>query len=228
MSKILTSTFRPFFKKSEHFHPPTTEHQARHHAYYDPNAHGTDGPIHIIYPPEQGAAQQYWHATLNNLGVETNHNPASGEIVGCWTALAGVDPASQTRCYSASAYYAPAAHRENLVLLAEATVREIVLEEGGEGKGWAAKGVRFVHEGKEHIVRVAGEVILSAGTVQSPQLLELSGIGNPEILRAAGIDVKVENANVGENLQEHMRKIQNLTYSCIPKQYSQLTTCMTN
>jgi choline dehydrogenase-like flavoprotein len=53
---------------------------------------------------------------------------------------------------------------------------------------------------------VKSEVILSAGSVQSPQLLELSGIGNPEILKAAGIDVKVENPNVGENLQEHMCK----------------------
>ena len=142
--------------------------------------------------------------------METSHNHASGENVGCWTALAGVDPASQTRCYSASAYYAPTAKRKNLVLLDKATVRDIVLEK--EGNSWAAKGVRFVHGGNEHIVRVAGEVILSAGTVQSPQLLELSGIGNPEILKAAGIDVKVENPNVGENLREHMCKTLDLNF----------------
>ena len=96
----------------------------------------------------------------------------------------------------------PAAKRENLVLLAEATAREVLLED--EGTGWAAKGVRFVCEGREYTVQVDGEVILSAGSVQSPQLLELSGIGNRDILQAAGIDVKVENPNVGENLQDHM------------------------
>jgi choline dehydrogenase-like flavoprotein len=138
--------------------------------------------------------------------VETNRNHASGENVGCWTSLAGVDPSSQKRCYSAPAYYVPAAKRENLVLLAEATAREILLEE--DGNDWAAKGVRFAHEGREYTARVEGEVILSAGSVQSPQLLELSGIGNPQILKAAGIDVKVENPNVGENLQEHMCKTQ--------------------
>ena len=102
------------------------------------------------------------------------------------------------------AYYTPAAHRDNLVLLAEATAREILLEKNGDD--WVAKGVRFAHSGREYTVRVEGELILSAGSVQSPQLLELSGIGNPEILKAAGIDVKVDNPNVGENLQDHMCK----------------------
>lgn len=71
---------------------------------------------------------------------------------------------------------------------------------------WVAKGVRFIHEGEEHVIRTEGEVIICAGSVQSPQLLELSGIGNPEVLKAAGIDAKVDNPAVGENLQEHMSK----------------------
>ena len=201
----LTGNSSPFFKKSERFHVPTKDYQAEHQAYYDPEDHGTNGPLHTIYTPEYGASHQYWHATLNKLGVETSRNHASGENVGSWTSLAGVDPSSQKRCYSAPAYYVPAAKRNNLILLAEATVREIVLEKD-DGKGWVARGVRFAHGGREYTVRVEGEIILSAGSVQSPQLLELSGIGNREILEAAGIDVKVENPNVGENLQDHMCK----------------------
>ena len=54
------------------------------------------------------------------------------------------------------------------------------------------------------MIRLDGEVILCAGSVQSPQLLELSGIGSPKVLEAAGIEVKIENPAVGENLQEHM------------------------
>ena len=96
------------------------------------------------------------------------------------------------------------------MLLTEATVREVVLEKDGGGE-WAAKAVRFAHEGKDHTVRVEGEVILSAGSVQSPQMLELSGVGSQDILKAAGIDVKVANPNVGENLQEHMGRC---LYSC--------------
>ena len=99
----------------------------------------------------------------------------------------------------------PVAKRDNLVLLTEATVREILLEK--ENSDWVAKGVRFECQRREYTIQVSGEIVLSAGSVQSSQLLELSGIGNPEILKAAGIDVKVENPNVGENLQEHMCKI---------------------
>lgn len=77
-----------------------------------------------------------------------------------------------------------------------------------EGDDWVAKGVRFAHGhgNQEHVVMTGGEVIVCGGSVQSPQLLELSGIGNPEILKAAGIECKVASPFVGENLQEHMSK----------------------
>lgn len=81
-------------------------------------------------------------------------------------------------------------------------MREVVLEqEDGE---WTAKGARFVHGDEDYLVRTEGEVIVCAGSVQSPQLLELSGIGSSRVLQAAGIDVKVDNPNVGENLQDHL------------------------
>jgi len=75
-----------------------------------------------------------------------------------------------------------------------------------EDSSWRATGVRFEHGGKAFSVAASKEVILSAGSVQSPQMLELSGIGNPEILNEAGVNVKVANPNVGENLQEHMSR----------------------
>lgn len=81
-------------------------------------------------------------------------------------------------------------------------MQEILIEK--EADEWITKGARFIHGGVEFTASATKEVILSAGSVQSPQLLELSGIGNPEILEAAGIEVKVANKNVGENLQEHI------------------------
>ena len=157
-----------------------------------------------MYSAEYGTSHQYWHATLHKLGVQTNYSHFSGSNVGVWTSLTGVTPGLRERSYSATAYYKPNCRRSNLVLLTEAFVREVILIDGPDG--WAAKGVRFIHGGKEYIVKMEGEIVLCAGTVQSPQLLELSGIGNPKILMAAGIEVKVENNNVGENLQEHMSK----------------------
>ena len=92
--------------------------------------------------------------------------------------------------------------RENLVLLTEAIAQEVVMDK--EGQDWVAKGVRFTHGGEDHVIMLDGEVIICGGSVSSPQLLELSGIGNPKILEAAGIECKIDNPNVGENFQEHM------------------------
>ena len=201
----------PYFKKSETFQVPGPEYQEKHQAYFDQDYHGTDGPLHIIYAANYAASSQYWHATLNKLGIETNRSHLSGFNVGCWTSLTGVDPTTQERCYSVPAYYLPASQRKNLVVLTEATARDVVLEKEHNGLKWIAKGVRFLHQGQEYTVHVNGEIILSAGSVQSPQLLELSGVGNPEILEVGGIGTKVKNAKVGENLQDHMRKIINST-----------------
>ena len=117
--------------------------------------------------------------------------------------LASLDPDRQERSYSASAYYEPVSGRPNLHVLTEAIVTEVLLDTD-ERRSWVAKGVRVQCGLEEVNIKVVREVILSAGSVQSPQLLELSGIGNRDVLEAAGIPVKIHNPNVGENLQEHM------------------------
>lgn len=196
--------------RSENFHNPGASHIAQHESHFDPNFHGTAGPLDTVYSVTYGASHQHWHKTMQELGIHTNCSHFSGSNVGCWTSLTGVTPGKRERCYSANAYYTPNSGRKNLALLTEALVREIVLQiEKGE---WVTKGVRFTHGGQEHIVKTGREVIICAGSVQSPQLLELSGIGNPDILKAAGIEIKVDNTNVGENLQEHMSESSLLVY----------------
>ena len=197
---------RPYFKKTENFQAPDKAYRDRHQVFFHQEDCGTDGPLHSIFSSDYSAHTQYWHATCRNLGVETNRNYHSGSNVGCWTAPTAVNPQTQERWYSAPAYYLPASHRKNLVLLTKATVRDFALEQD-DGKKWRTKGVRFMHGGQEYEVCVKGEVIICAGSGQSPQLLELSGIGNPEILKSAGIETKVANPNVGENLQDHMGRI---------------------
>lgn len=122
-----------------------------------------------------------------------------------------VEPETQERSYSATAYLRPAAHRANLHVLTEAVAQEVIIEKDYKGE-WVAKGVKFAHASgmrevdEIHIVEVVegGEVVLCGGSVASPQLLELSGIGNPDVLAAAEVDMKVANREVGEHLQEHM------------------------
>ena len=66
-----------------------------------------------------------------------------------------------------------------------------------------ATRVQFIVKGETHSVKVKREVIVCGGSINSPQILELSGIGQPAILQKAGVNVVVENAGVGENLSDH-------------------------
>lgn len=69
--------------------------------------------------------------------------------------------------------------------------------------GDKATGVNFIFEDSHHTVKVNREVVVSCGALQTPQILELSGIGDPEILRKAGVECKVENKAVGHNFMDH-------------------------
>ena len=101
------------------------------------------------------------------------------------------------RLSAARAYLHPVKGRPNLDVRCRALVTRVVLE------GTRAVGVEVVHRGSTEIVR-AGEVILCGGAINSPQLLQVSGIGNASELRAVGVDVVHDLPGVGENLQDHL------------------------
>ncbi|KAI0158100.1 GMC oxidoreductase [Xylariaceae sp. FL1272] len=192
----------PFFKKSENFHVPNKDTQLANREHYDHDAIGSNGPVNVSYAKNYSATHQLCYDTLLAMGVPENTAHHSGSNVGVWTNPASVNPNNGTRSYAAPAYFTPNAARPNLVVITEATVHEVSLR-NADNK-WTATGVRFEHAGSNYTVSASKEVILSAGSVQSPQLLELSGIGNPTILKEAGIEVKVPSPKVGENLQDHL------------------------
>jgi choline dehydrogenase-like flavoprotein len=105
------------------------------------------------------------------------------------------------RCSGAAAYLRPAMGRRNLSVLTDALVTRLVLENG------RAAGVEVVRNGRKEVVRADREVILSAGVINTPQLLMLSGIGHPERLASHGIAVKAALPGVGANLQDHVSVI---------------------
>jgi choline dehydrogenase len=102
------------------------------------------------------------------------------------------------RCSAANAYLRPAMRRPNLALRTHALATRVLFE------GRRAVGVRYQQGGTTHEVRARGEVILSAGPINSPQLLKLSGVGPAAELAALGIAVVRELPGVGENLQDHL------------------------
>ena len=101
------------------------------------------------------------------------------------------------RCDAATAFLAPVRKRANLVVLTGAHVTRVLQAHG------RALGVQWMQNGAVHEARANGEVILAGGALQSPQLLQLSGIGPAALLRQHGITVQVDAPEVGENLQDH-------------------------
>jgi choline dehydrogenase len=109
------------------------------------------------------------------------------------------------RLSAARAYLHPVSHRPNLTVRCRALVTKIVFE------GDRAVGVEYVHRG-QHATERAGQVILCGGSINSPQLLQLSGVGPASLLRQHGIDVVADLPGVGENLQDHLEVY--VQYSC--------------
>src|SRR5207249_1274392 len=102
---------------------------------------------------------------------------------------------------TATQYLEPARKRSNLTILTGAEATSLILE------GKRCVGIRFRRNGVMQEARATREVIVSAGTANTPKLLELSGIGNPEILRMHGIPVLHELKGVGENLRDHFAAV---------------------
>jgi choline dehydrogenase-like flavoprotein len=144
-----------------------------------------------------------WIDTFAALGYPLTASPFSGKSTGPYIAPSTIQSSSKTRSYAATAYYLPAASRENLKVITGATVSKIVLEKKGDVQ--TATGVMYTIEGAETTVKAKKEVILSAGALNSPKILELSGIGDPTVLNAAGVPLLVENKYVGTNLQDHVQ-----------------------
>jgi len=103
------------------------------------------------------------------------------------------------RWNTAKGFLKPALKRPNLKLVTHALSESLILE------GRRVVGVRYRRGGALHEARADAEVLLCAGAINSPKLMELSGIGRPEVLKGLGIEVAHESGGVGENLQDHLQ-----------------------
>ena len=105
------------------------------------------------------------------------------------------------RASTANAYLKPVLNRSNLSVMTHALTKRVVLE------GNKAVGVEFAHEGRTQQLRANREVILSAGSIGSPHILQMSGIGPAAVLKSAGIEVLHDLPGVGENLNDHLESV---------------------
>lgn len=106
------------------------------------------------------------------------------------------------RCSTAVGYLRPARRRRNLTTITDAQATRVLFDPQRPRR---AQGVTYVHQGQTHTVHVAREVLLAAGSLQSPQLLQLSGVGPADLLARHGIAPVHELPGVGENLQDHLQ-----------------------
>ncbi|KAI0470746.1 hypothetical protein GGR56DRAFT_660362 [Xylariaceae sp. FL0804] len=194
----------PYYKKFSHVHTPgpLARSVTGLDGYHDEALSGT-GPVQVSFSEEyQPAVHGAWIEAFSNLGMKINADPRTGKALGAFQNPASIDPATKTRSYAATAYYgAEARARKNLVVLTETLVTKIVTEKHGEDV--VATGVVMQTKDGEKTVSARREVVLAAGALQSPQLLELSGIGGRQLLEKHGIPLVVDNAGVGEHLQDH-------------------------
>ncbi|EKM52238.1 uncharacterized protein PHACADRAFT_260475 [Phanerochaete carnosa HHB-10118-sp] len=176
---------------------------AKYAADPDSKFHGSDGPIKTSFGTTFYELHATLYDTLQNLGVPRNPDTGNGRNDGSMMSLISVDATTAKRSHAASAYLEPNLDRENLLVLTGAHVTKVIL--GQEGVLQKAIGVEFVKDGIVlHLDNVRKDIVLAAGSYQTPQLLELSGIGNSEILKQHGIEVKIDLPGVGENLQDHV------------------------
>jgi choline dehydrogenase len=178
----------PYFKKSENYEPGPAD-----------EFHAKGGELNVTHVQMKYDITEAYIDAAVSVGIPRNED-INGEVqegIG----YVQVNMKNGQRWSSADAFLsADVKERPNLSIVTHAVARRVLLE------GKQAVGVEY-EDAKGHTqqARANREVVLSAGTYNSPPLLELSGIGNPEVLRGLGVEVKHELRGVGENLQDHLQ-----------------------
>ena len=178
----------PYFQRMEHWHGPAD-------GSGDTTFRGTDGPLHITRGPRKNPLYHAFVEAGREAGYEVtdDYNGQKQE---------GFGPFEQTvykgtRWSAANAYLRPALKRPNCSLL-RGLVEKIEIKDG------RATGVRVMRGGRSEVISANIEVVLAAGSINSPKLLMLSGVGPSAELAKHGIPVLADRAGVGQNLQDHL------------------------
>jgi len=178
----------PYFKKSEN-------HQQIESL--DPNYHGNSGELNVTLPLKfKTPYVDSFISACDNIGIPKNDDYNGKNQTGAGCVHSTIK--NGKRHSGASAFLKPIIKRSNLSIITNALVSKIILDDN------KAKGVEFIKNSKNTEVFVNKEIILSAGSFQSPQILMLSGIGDSKELKKIGVNCKHNLVGVGKNLQDHV------------------------
>lgn len=182
----------PYFRRLEN-------HSDRQDDY-----HGNDGPVGIV----TGKSDNPLFSAFIRAGVEAGY-PFSEDLNGFQQEGFGkydMNVDKGRRASTALAYLRKAKHRTNLTIITSAHAEKLICT------GTRVEGVSYIHKGKRHKVYADQQVIVSAGAINTPKLLMLSGIGPADDLAKHCIDTVVDSPEVGQNLQDHLEF--NIEYLC--------------
>lgn len=176
----------PLFKRSETWHGEISS-----------DVRGTDGPLSVQNSRLRRQVVDVWLDAAEAAGYRRNpdYNGEDQEGVGYFQ----LTMKGGRRCSSAVAYLKPVRSRRNLSVIPDTQTEKVLVEDN------RAVGIRVKRGGTDEVIGARKEVILSAGTIGSPQILMLSGIGDPDELARHGIEVVAPLAGVGKNLQDHLQ-----------------------
>jgi choline dehydrogenase len=163
----------------------------------DDSLRGRKGPLNLFVPGKTTHhLTRKWFESARSLGLPLNpdFNGESQEGVGLFEFTIH----DGRRLSAARAFLRPAMKRPNLRVITGAQVTGLTFDSA------RVTGVTYSRNGKEETVSAGREVILSGGSVNSPQLLQLAGIGPADHLKNLGINVRIDNPNVGRNLEDHI------------------------
>jgi len=175
----------PFFRRSEDF------------VHGEDQMHGAGGEWRVEEMRISWDILDAFREAANQVGIPKTSDFNRGDNEGC--GYFQVNQRSGVRWNTAKGFLRPVLDRPNLAVLTHAQAERVVFQ------GRRASGVEFLHKGRPAIARARAEVILASGAVGSPQLLELSGVGQGKLLQEHGIPVVHDLPGVGENLQDHLQ-----------------------
>ena len=175
----------PYFRKSEDHYAGAND------------MHGADGEWRVEEQRLSWEILAAFREAAAEVGIPKTDDFNLGDNEGC--GYFQVNQRRGVRWSAAKAFLKPVMGRANLKVLTHAQATRIVIEDG------RATGLEYLHNGTSARAQARGAVILSGGSVASPQLLELSGVGQGELLQQHGIPARHELPGVGENLQDHLQ-----------------------
>lgn len=174
----------PIFKRMENYEGPST------------NARGIGGPLNVSEVADQNPLYDGWFAAAEAAGFKRNRDYNGHDQEGIVKTQTTIS--NGRRMSTAYCYLRPAMARPNLHVITEALTHRVILD------GARCVGIVYEVGGQVKESRAGREVILSAGAVCTPQILELSGIGRPDVLGQHGIPVNNALDAVGENFRDHL------------------------